>query len=127
MFMNFSAFADARKICSLAVIIVSSLFSNAQTPQLINYQGLLRTESGVPFINRLLNVRFEIRSSNGTVLFSEQQTVTTNSLGLFSTQIGKVNSSGLSNVSWQAENCFLNVAVDANGGTDFTELGTQQL
>lgn len=99
----------------------------AQFPQLINYQGVARNNTGAPLINQTIGVKFDIHelTAAGTVTFSEMQTLITNSLGLFSTQIGKVNN--LAVCDWTKLQYFLEVSIDPNGGTSYTSLGTQQL
>ena len=65
----------------------------AQVPKLINYQGVVRDGSGVPLINRVISVKLELRtgSSSGNSVWEATETLTTSPLGLFTTQIGKVN------------------------------------
>jgi hypothetical protein len=114
----------------LLLLLVTSLGAAAQAPGLINYQGLLRNSSGVPLANRTLALRFELRSGSptGNIIFSEQQTgLSTGPLGLFNTQIGKVNSAVFNQLNWEAGTIYLTVGVDTSGIGSFTELGSQQL
>jgi hypothetical protein len=114
------------------LIVILHLFLSlsifGQAPSLINYQGIARDANGGPITNPL-KIRFEIYStlSGGTPVFSEIQTVTSNSLGIFSTQIGKTT--GTISVNWAAGNdWYLDVALDpSNVGTSFTSIGRQQL
>ncbi|MCE3226688.1 MAG: hypothetical protein K0S32_1239 [Bacteroidetes bacterium] len=103
-------------------------FTFSQSPSLINYQGIARDAAGVP-ITTPVKIRFEIYSSlsGGTAVYSEVQTTSTNSLGIFSTQIGKTT--GTINVNWgSGNNWFLDVAIDpTNVGTNFISTGRQQL
>jgi hypothetical protein len=92
----------------------------------INYQAAARRADGTPIVNQNINIKFEILqgSSSSSVIVSESQTVTTNALGLFATQIGK---SGLLNaVNWQNGPTFLHVQIDTANTNNFLDLGTQQ-
>lgn len=108
-------------------VLAFSLFS--QSPKQINYQGIARTADGNAIINQSIGLKFDLHqgSSTGTVAFTEQQSVATNSLGLFSTQIGKVNANGMNTLDWEAGPYFLEVSIDPLGGSSYTSTGTQQL
>jgi hypothetical protein len=115
-----------KKLFLLAVqFFTISLF--AQVPPLVNYQGAARLSDGTPLANRTLGVKFEIHqgSPSGNVAASEVQTLQTNALGLFATQIGKTMNLGL--VDWQSGSVFLRVSIDTTGGSNYTDLGVQQM
>lgn len=106
----------------LVVLVVISLHVFSQSPKLMNYQGAARRLDGSPIANRSLGVKFEILegAGAGAVVSSETQTVLTNVLGLFSTQIGK---SGLNfaAVNWQTPPHYIQISIDTTGGiTNFT-------
>src|SRR5688572_27499654 len=100
-----------------------------QTPALVNYQGVARDGSGSPIVNQTISLKFEIRqgSATGSVIYTDTHTgsVQTNSLGLFNTVIGE--NSPLTAVQWGGGPYYLEVSVDAAGGTSFISLGTQQV
>src|SRR5690606_5249753 len=87
---------------------------NAQTPDLINYQGMLRNNAGIPIISRAVSLQFELRqgSASGPAAFTETASVNTNMLGLFNVRIGQNNGAGISSVNWQNGPWFLAVSVD---------------
>ncbi len=103
------------KLLCLLSILTFNAFS--QSPKLINYQGAARRTDGSVIGNRVLGVKFEIieGAGTGTVVGAETQTVNTNVLGLFSTQIGK---SGLNfaAVNWQNAPHRLQISIDTTGG-----------
>ncbi len=101
----------------------------AQSPKLINYQGVARDGNGNAVKNKTISLKFELRQGSATAgtVFSEQQLVTTNNLGLFSTQIGKNNGSGLSAINWQAGSVFLQIGLDTTNSNTYVDLGVQQL
>lgn len=115
-----------RKIFICILLLLHVLDFKAQAPKLINYQGIARDASG-NVISGPVKIKFELFPviSGGTAAFSEIQTTNTNSLGIFSTQIGKVNPL---NLSWNSGSWFLEISIDpTNTGSSFIILGRQQL
>src|SRR5262245_62144203 len=98
---------------------------SAQSPDLINYQGVVRSATGALLNDRIIRVHFELRlgSSTSSPVYQEDQPLQTNHLGLFNTQIGKINPGSFSAIDWQAGSYFLSVAIDTSGGINYTELG----
>ena len=74
-------------VCAL-IIIMRAGVSQAQVPQLINYQGVITDSEGAP-INGPASILFSIYddSTSGTLLWSETQTVTITD-GIFSVLLG---------------------------------------
>jgi hypothetical protein len=113
----------------LLIFLFVAGFVQAQTPTLINYQGIARDAAGQPMASATLSIRFELLQGTGspTTAFTEVQTVITNSLGLFTTQIGKQTTIGLNAVNFDAGALQLRVSMDPTGGSSFITLGTQSL
>jgi len=113
------------RIISFLLAFSSSIFLSAQAPALIPYQAVARDAAGQPLESTTINARFTIHngSENGAVVWQELQTVSTNSLGLFSSQLG--SSVPLSNVNWSNGAKFMQVELDTGSG--FFEIGTQQM
>lgn len=104
------------------------LIGSAQSPSLINYQGVARDAAGIPLANQSISVKFDILqgSATGTSIYTDTKTgISTNALGLFSTQIGQ--NAGLSQVNWQGGPYYLQVSMDPTGGSNFVTVGTQQI
>ena len=81
------------KAAILSVITFLCLFVNsvqAQPPQAIRYQAIARDAKGDPLAGTLLKVRAGIHdlSQNGTIVYQETQSATTNTFGLFNLSIG---------------------------------------
>lgn len=106
------------------LVLINSLLS-AQAPLLIPHQGIARNGSGEPLSNWPLTVRFSIHagSTAGTVVWQEVQDLQTTSLGLFTAQLGSVQS--LESVDWNYGQRFLQVELDLGDG--FIQMGTEQL
>ena len=111
--------------------LASSLY--AQSPQLLNYQGVARNAFGNAIPNKQMNIRLSIRngSSSGTVVYSETRLITTNSGGLYTIQIGSSGTSStigtLAGVNWLNGSKYLQVELDPEAGNSFIDLGTTQL
>lgn len=80
-----------------------------------------------------MTLRLSIRngSSTGSVVYAETRSVTTNSGGLYTVQIGSggtlATSGSIAAINWQVGSKFLQVEVDPEAGTNFLDLGTTQL
>ncbi|MCX7728195.1 MAG: Ig-like domain-containing protein, partial [Bacteroidia bacterium] len=96
----------------LFLVYSNQVLSQSSPPDLISYQGIARDASGNILPNHLINVKFNIHqgSPNGPVVFSEPHSITTNSLGLFSLQIGSVNQN-LNSVLWSNGPYYLEVLI----------------
>jgi len=106
-----------------------SLISIAQAPEQISYQAVARNANGQVIANQVIGIKLDLHqgSVTGTVVFSETHTKTTNQLGLFTLGIGSVNTTAFSTINWENGPYFMEVSIDANGGTSYTSMGTQQL
>jgi uncharacterized protein (TIGR02145 family) len=98
---------------------------NAQAPALIPYQAIARNGVGQPLSNATMNARFTMHegTATGVAIWQELQTVNTNTLGLFTAQLG--SSVALNNVNWANGEKFMQVEIDLGQG--FLDLGTQQM
>ena len=110
----------------LFLILTHTAFSQT-APARMNYQGLARSATGLPFANQPIGLQFRILQGavNGPPVFTETHTLTTNALGLFNTQIG-INGN-LGGVNWASGSYFLEVSIDTAGSTNYFLLGTQEI
>ena len=105
----------------------SSVF--AQTPQNINYQAVVRNNTGDVIKNQSVSFRLSITEGlNGVTTYSETHPATTNSLGLVNLTIGTgtATTGTFVAINWALGQKFLKIEVDAMGGTNYTLMGTQQ-
>lgn len=103
------------------------LSPQAQSPQKLNYQAIVRDGSGAPVsIGTSIQLRFTIHenSPNGTSVFTETITEPANQFGLITAEIG--SSASLNTVNWQTGTKYLQVETNINGG-GFSDMGTTQL
>lgn len=102
----------------------------SQSPELFNYQGIARNSIGEIMGDQPIGLQLTIlqTSATGTVVYQETHSLTTNSFGLFTLQIGAgtIVSGSMSTIDWGADAYFLEVEMDASGGTAYTSMGTSQ-
>jgi hypothetical protein len=123
-----------RKLLLLLLILNSTfsiLNSHAQSPDLVNYQGVARDNAGNVLANQNIALRLSIHSQTptGTVEYSEAHAVTTNSFGLFNVHIGggTVLNGSMAGIAWGSSSHYIEVEIDPAGGTSYQVMGTSQL
>ena len=117
-------------IITLIITSLTILSCYTQAPQAINYQGVARDVNGIELTNRLISLRLSIidGSPTGSTVYSETHSISTNEFGLFTLEIGNGTSvDEFSSIDWSSNSKFLKVAMDPEGGSNFTEMGTSQL
>ncbi|MBK6484957.1 MAG: hypothetical protein IPG01_17930 [Chitinophagaceae bacterium] len=114
-------------LCGMLAVITS----HAQAPQAFPYQAVAHDSVGNLIADENISLRFSILdgSNAGPVVYQETQSVTTTSLGLFNLNIGQgtVISGAFSNINWGSGTKYLQVEMDASGGTNYLLMGTSQL
>lgn len=115
----------------MMVLLFSATMAQAQSPLAIPYQAVARDSAGIMLSNHAIALRFSLhnQTAGGAVLYKETQLVNTNSLGLFTVNIGTgtaVSGTTLS-IDWDNGPKFIEVEMDANGGSNFVSMGTTQL
>jgi uncharacterized protein (TIGR02145 family) len=115
----------------LAAVLVNLGALFAQNPQSFKYQTVVRNSSGDVIGNQNVSFRISIRnvSANGTILYSETHSVTTNSFGLAGLNVGQGTpvTGSFESIQWGINDKFLSVELDPNGGSSYVLMGTTQL
>lgn len=118
---------------TLTLILASLLssFAFAQAPQGFNYQGVARNTFGTIVTNKAIGIRFTLHNGtpNGTAVYSETKTITTDQYGVFSLVVGAGTpvSGTFNTINWGSGNKYLQVEMDPNGGSSYKDMGTTQL
>ncbi len=103
----------------------------AQSPQMFNYQAVVRNSSGTILPNQNVSIQVSILagSPGGQVLYKERHSIQTNSYGLANFKVGNgtVVSGNFSAINWQTGSKYLEIGIDINNGTNYTVMGTSQL
>ncbi|MCC7303653.1 MAG: collagen-like protein [Bacteroidia bacterium] len=121
-----------KQIFTFSILFCSLHLCFSQAPSLIPYQGIARDASGNE-ISGTITVDFAVHqgSPTGTVVFSERHTAVTNQFGLFSVSIGDPSAPDLTGsfttINWSAGPYYLEVLLDASGGTNTLSIGTTQM
>jgi hypothetical protein len=104
---------------------------NAQTSDFFNYQTVVRDNVGDILANQNVSFRISIleTTNTGTSVYTEDHSTTTTNLGLVNFQIGNgaIVSGTFNTIDWAADLHFLQIELDATGGTTYQLIGTSQL
>jgi hypothetical protein len=118
-------------ILGATLIVLLAAHAYAQAPNRLSYQAVIRNSTNQLVINQSVTVRISILQGdiNGSVVYTEIQSTTTNMNGLVTLEIGAGNfvSDGLANIDWQNGPFFIKTETDPTGGTIFSIVGTTQL
>ncbi|MDA3912026.1 MAG: FISUMP domain-containing protein [Bacteroidales bacterium] len=108
-----------------AVLITASVF--AQSPEKMSYQAVIRNSSDALVTNMQIGMQISILqgSADGTAVYTETQTPTTNANGLVSIEIG--GGAGFNSIDWANGPCFIKTETDPTGGETYTITGISQL
>ena len=113
------------------IYLAFTLIVVAQTPEKVSYQAIIRSSDNALVINSNVSVKILIRQGapNGTIVYEEAHTITTNSNGLVSLEIGSQNPirGNFSNILWEKSPYFVETQVDAKGGSNYSIIGISQL
>jgi uncharacterized protein (TIGR02145 family) len=124
--MSYSKFIQLGIIASLTLW---SYVTQAQCPQGISYQAIIRDGGGQLVVDSPVSMRFIIHSNEatGTVEYDETHTTTTNSVGLVNLFIGTGTPAATTfdAIDWSNTTKYLEVQLDLGAG--YTSLGTQQM
>ena len=119
-----------KKIVTLCLTCVQLLIF-AQAPEGVNYQSVIRDNTGNLMANAFVGLKISLlqNNTNGTVVYEESFDASTNDFGLTNIVIGNGNpiSGDFSLIDWSNGPYFIQIAADENGGTDYEIMGTQEL
>lgn len=102
----------------------------AQTPEKMSYQAVIRDSSNELVTNTQVGMQISILqgTANGSAVYAETQTPTTNINGLVSVEVGAGTTSGdFTNIDWSAGPYFIKTETDPTGGSTYSITGTSQL
>jgi hypothetical protein len=111
-----------------------SIFGQApvpSAPEQISYQAVVRDAANAIVANQDVGMRISVlqATADGTAVYVETQTPTTNANGLLSIYIGAgtVGSGVFSDIVWSTGPYFIKTEIDPDGGTTYGITGTTQL
>ena len=117
-----------KKLYTLLAII-ATIATFAQAPQGFNYQATVRNSNGALIVNQIVLVKFNVyqNTATGTLVYSENQTVTTDDLGHINIVVGQgtATTGTFSTINWGTANYYL--GIELNTGSGYVAMGTTQL
>lgn len=120
-----------KKLLTLLAALYLVLTLQAQPPQKISYQAVVRNSTNALVTNQPVGVKITILqgSSTGTPVFAETHTPTTNANGLINIVIGTGSPAinGLLDVVWSTGPYFIKTEIDPAGGTAYSITSTSEL
>lgn len=118
----------------ITIFTLMNLFSlklQAQSPQKMSYQAVIRNAANNLVVSSPIGMRVSILqgSTSGTVLYSETQNLFTNLNGLVSLEIGSgiVVQGNIATINWSNGPFYVKTETDILGGTNYTLVGLSQL
>ncbi len=116
-----------KKIFTTLIIVLLTLGAFSQTPEKISYQSVIRSADNQLVTNQEIGIKISILqgSANGTAVYSETQSPTTNLNGLISIEIGSgtVVEGNFAEINWANNNYFIKTEIDPTGATNYTITG----
>ena len=119
-----------KKLITLFLLLcATTLF--AQVPEKFSYQAVVRNASNSLVTDAPVGVRVSILqgSADGSAVYVETHTATTNANGLLTVEIGggKAEQGEFAGIDWANGPYFLKTETDPNGGSNYTVTSTQQV
>ena len=120
-----------KNILTTLILILLSINVMAQSPDKISYQAVVRNSSNALIVNQQVGVKVAVLqgNANGTSVYTETHTPTTNANGLISIEIGGgvITADSFNKVNWANGPYFIKTEIDPNGGVNYSISGTTQL
>ena len=113
----------------ILLAFVATIATFAQAPQGFNYQATVRNNTGALIVNQIVLVKFKVyqNTATGTLIYSENQTATTDDLGHIALVVGQgtATTGTFSTINWGSGSYYL--GIELNSGTGYVAMGTTQL
>lgn len=120
-----------KKLLVLLIISFTCLGIFAQAPAKMSYQAVMRDNAGNLLGSQAIGMKVSILqgSANGTAVYEENHSPTTNINGLISIEIGggALISGDFSMIDWGNGPYFLKTESDPTGGSNYTISGSSQM
>ena len=120
-----------KKVFIFLTVLLSAINAIAQSPERMSYQAIIRNGNNDLITGQLVGMQISIlqNSTDGTAIYVETQTPTTNANGLVSIKIGEgtVQTGNISAIDWANGPYFIKTEIDPTGSTNYTITGTSQL
>src|SRR3989339_534303 len=109
-----------RNLIFTSIFVMLSIGAFAQAPQSFQYQAVVRDAAGNALMSQLVNFQISILSGSptGLVEFTETHSVSTNSFGIVTLNIGAGTNifGSFSGINWSNNIYFIKVEADLGSG-----------
>lgn len=115
---------------TIVAILVSITSVFAQSPEKLSYQAIVRDASNTLISNTEVGIQISLiqTTSDGSVVYLETHTVSSNENGLVSLEIGTGDTSDdFSTIDWSNDIYFVKTEIDTEGGSTYTISSVSQL
>ena len=119
-----------KKLITTALLSLLCIIALAQAPHSFEYQAVVRDASGNILVSQAVGIQITLKqgSPSSTSTYQETFSTTTNLYGLVNLQIGTgTTGDDFTTIDWANGPYFIEVALDATGGTSYSVMGTSQL
>ncbi len=120
-----------KKVLLGLVVFLLGASALAQAPQKMSYQAIIRNASNIVVASSSVGIKISVvkGSPNGTAVYVERHTKTTNANGLVSLEIGggAILTGSFSGIDWGNGPYFIKSETDPTGGTNYSIVGTTEL
>ncbi len=120
-----------KRVLLIVLIFLMAISAWAQAPQKMSYQAILRNSSNVVIASSPVGIKISVvkGSINGTAVFVERHTKTTNANGLVSLEIGSGSAltGSFSGIDWANGPYFIKSETDPLGETNYSIVGAAEL
>lgn len=120
-----------KKITLFIFLLTFTSIIQAQTPEKMSYQAIIRNNAGELISKQDIGVKISVLqgSASSDAIYEETYTRQTNENGLLSLEIGggTVVSGDFASIDWSLGPYFLQVETDPTGGTTYSIAGVSQL
>jgi hypothetical protein len=112
-------------------ILLTGFLSNAQAPQKMTYQSVVRNSSNTLVTNSSVGVKISVLQGTptGAAQYVETHAVTTNANGLATLAIGSGTATfgSMSEINWALGPYFIKTETDPTGGSNYSIVSTSEL
>src|SRR6056297_2280854 len=111
----------------IGIILCATIF--AQAPNAFKYQAVARASNGDLITDQKVSFQISILqgSASGSSVYTEEHVDTTNAYGLVNLEIGNGTTvDDFSTIDWSAGPYFVQIEMDAAGGSSYSLMGTTQ-
>ena len=119
-----------KKLLLMISVILVLIQTQAQAPQKMSFQAVIRKINNGLVMMQPVSMRISViqGSANGTIVYQETHSPTTNSNGLVSLEIGTgtIVSGVFSNINWGNGPYFIKTETDPLCGTNYTVVGVSE-